>query len=78
MGTSVYATYKYNICNKPLQHVEQPRETWVAYILKQPHETSIAFHWILYFKACEAYTFVKPMHDVYVWTLQHLNYTYDT
>jgi DNA-directed RNA polymerase subunit RPC12/RpoP len=35
MGTSVYATYKCNMCNKPLQHVEQPREACVACTLQQ-------------------------------------------
>jgi hypothetical protein len=39
MGTSVYATYKYNMCNKPLQHEEQPSKIYVACTLKQTHET---------------------------------------
>jgi DNA-directed RNA polymerase subunit RPC12/RpoP len=30
MGTSAYATYKCNMCNKPFLHVEQPSEACVA------------------------------------------------
>jgi hypothetical protein len=39
MWTSVYATYKCNMCNTYWTHVEQPSETCVACILKQTHET---------------------------------------
>jgi hypothetical protein len=82
MGTSVYATYKCNMCNTSWTHVEQPSETCVACTLKQTHETieteletSIAIIVISMFQCMRGYTFVQPMHGGYVWPLQHLNYT---
>jgi hypothetical protein len=43
MGASAYATYKCNMYNKPLQHVEQPREACVACTLKQTQETLVTW-----------------------------------
>jgi hypothetical protein len=62
MGTSAYATYKCNMYNKPLQHVEKPRETCVACTLKQTQETLVTWPWNKHYNYSDFYVsmHVKP------------------
>jgi hypothetical protein len=49
-----------------------PWKSFMKFGIKKSHEMmSYMLVWII----TKTYTFVQPMHGVYVWTLQHLNYT---
>jgi hypothetical protein len=49
-----------------------PWKSFMKFGIKKPHEMiSYMLVWII----TKTYFFVQPMHGVYVWPLQHLNYT---
>jgi hypothetical protein len=68
MWTSVYATYKCNMCNTTRTYVEQPSETCVACTLKQTHETIETWGWNNYNISLNSYV---SMHErpIFLWNL---------
>jgi hypothetical protein len=58
MWTSVYATYKCNMCNTSRTHVEPPSETCVACTLQQHYEINETKLWNKHFKYSDFYVSV--------------------
>jgi hypothetical protein len=58
MWTRAHATYKCNMCNKPLKHVEQLRETFITCTLQQNNETIETWLWNKHFNYSNFYVSV--------------------